>query len=40
MKNDILVYVFDGYADWEPAYVCSELNRQDSPFQVKTISLD
>ncbi|EMB66459.1 type 1 glutamine amidotransferase family protein [Streptococcus mutans] len=40
MKNDILVYVFDGYADWEPAYVCSELNRQDSPFQIKTISLD
>ncbi|EHJ52537.1 type 1 glutamine amidotransferase family protein [Streptococcus macacae] len=37
MKNDILVYIFDGYADWEPAYVCSELNRQDSPFQIKTI---
>lgn len=40
MKNDILVYVFDDYADWEPAYVCAELNRQDSPFQIKTIGLD
>lgn len=40
MKNDILVYVFDDYADWEPAYVCSELNRQDSPSQIKTIGLD
>ncbi|MGT2924661.1 type 1 glutamine amidotransferase family protein [Streptococcus caviae] len=40
MKNDILVYVFDDYADWEPAYVCSELNRQDSPFQIKTIGSD
>ena len=40
MKNDILVYVLDDYADWELACVCSELNRQDNPFQIKTIGSD
>lgn len=40
MKKEILVFIFDGYADWEPAYVCSELNASDTGYQVKTISLD
>ena len=40
MKKEILVFIFDGYADWEPAYVCSELNAPDTGYQVKTISLD
>ena len=26
MKKEVLVFIFDGYADWESAYICSELN--------------
>lgn len=40
MKKEILVFIFDGYADWEPAFVCSELNSSDTQYAVKTISLD
>lgn len=40
MKNQILVYIFDGYADWEPAYACAELNAPTAKYSVKTISHD
>lgn len=40
MKKEVLVFIFDGYADWEPAYVCAELNSSDSDYVVRTISLD
>lgn len=40
MKKEALVFIFNGYADWEPAYVCSELNAPDTGYVVKTISLD
>lgn len=40
MKRDVLIFIFDGYADWEPAYICSELNSQETEYEVKTISLD
>lgn len=40
MKKEILTFIFDGYADWEPAYICSELNAPDTGYQMKTISLD
>lgn len=40
MKKEILVFIFDGYADWEPAYVCAELNSSDTDYVVRTISLD
>lgn len=40
MKKDVLVFVFDGYADWESAYVCSELNAPTTDYKVKTMSLD
>lgn len=40
MKNQILVYIFDGYADWEPAYACAELNAPTVKYSVKTISHD
>lgn len=40
MKKEVLVFIFDGYADWESAYVCSELNASKTGYAVKTISLD
>lgn len=40
MKKEILVFIFDGYADWESAYICSELNKQETDYIIKTISLD
>lgn len=39
MKKEVLVYIFNGFADWESAYVCAELNAVDSPYIVKTIGL-
>lgn len=40
MKKEILVFIFDGYADWESAYICSELNGAETDYIVKTLSLD
>lgn len=40
MKKEILVFIFDGYAEWESAYVCSKLNEAESGYIVKTISFD
>lgn len=39
-KKTVLVFVFDGFADWESAYVCAELHREPSPYEVKTVALD
>ena len=36
MKNEILVFIFDGYADWECAYVCPEL--RGAGFTVRTVA--
>ena len=40
MKKEILTFIFDGYADWESAYICSELNAPETDYVVKTLSLD
>ncbi|MBU2700094.1 putative intracellular protease/amidase [Sporomusaceae bacterium BoRhaA] len=40
MKKEVLVFIFDGYADWESAYVCSELNAPKTGYTIKTLSLD
>lgn len=40
MKKEILVFIFDSYADWEPAYICSELNAPETDFVIKTLSLN
>lgn len=40
MKKEVLVFIFDGYADWECAYICSELNTPETGYIVKTLSLD
>lgn len=40
MKKEVLVFIFDSYADWEPAYICPELNGPDTEYEIKTLSLD
>lgn len=40
MKKEVLVFIFNGYADWESAYICSELNAEESNYIVKTLSFD
>ncbi|MBX4265473.1 type 1 glutamine amidotransferase family protein [Clostridium estertheticum] len=40
MKKEILVFIFDGYADWESSYICCELNSPETDYIVKTLSLD
>lgn len=40
MKKEILAFIFDGYADWESAYICSELNAKETDYAVKTLSFD
>lgn len=40
IKKEVLIFIFDGYADWEPAFICSELNAPETGYVVKTISLD
>lgn len=38
--KEALVFIFDGFADWEPAYICAELNAPGTGYAVKTIGLD
>jgi len=38
--KEVLIFIFNGYADWESAFIGSELNGADSGYIVKTISLD
>lgn len=40
MKKEILTFIFDGYADWESAYICSQLNSPETNYVVKTLSFD
>ncbi len=37
--KEILTFIFDGYADWESAHVCSQINKE-ADYVVKTISFD
>lgn len=36
----ILVFLTDGYADWEPALIAAELSKSEYDFEVKTIALN
>lgn len=38
-KKEVLVFIFDGYADWESAFVCAELSTA-SDYVVKTVGVD
>jgi len=39
LKN-VLVFIIDGFADWEASYVTAELNKPGTGFQVQTIAID
>jgi putative intracellular protease/amidase len=39
MKNEIIVFISDGYADWEIGFICAELNKSRKNFKINTISL-
>ncbi|MCM3546817.1 type 1 glutamine amidotransferase family protein [Priestia megaterium] len=36
----VLVFITDGFADWEASYVTAELNKPRTGFQVQTIAID
>lgn len=36
----VLVFITDGFADWEASYVTAELNKPGTAFQVHTIAID
>jgi putative intracellular protease/amidase len=38
--KEVLVFVTDGFADWEAAYVCPELNKPGTNYRVKTVAID
>lgn len=40
MKKEVLVFVFDGYADWECAYLCSRLHSSHDGYAVRLIASD
>jgi len=39
MKNEIIVFISDGYADWELGFVCAELNKSEKNFKIATLAL-
>jgi len=38
--KEVLIFLTDGFADWEASYVSTELNKPGSGYQVKTIAID
>lgn len=40
MKKEVLIFIFNGYAEWGSSYVCAELNSQETDYSVKIISFD
>lgn len=38
--KEVLLFVTDGFADWEASYVCPEINKPETGYQVKTIAID
>ena len=39
MKKEILVFISENYADWESAFICSELNKPETGFTIKTLAI-
>ena len=39
MKKEILVFISENYADWESAFICSELNKPETGFIIKTLAM-
>ncbi|MNO61384.1 putative protease YdeA [compost metagenome] len=40
MKKEVLIFISNGYADWEAGYISAELNKPESEYKVKTVSLN
>lgn len=40
MKKEIVVFIAEGYADWESAYICAELNKPETGFIIKTAAVN
>lgn len=40
MKKEILVFIENGYADWEIGYICPLLNQTDSDYIVSMVSFN
>lgn len=40
MKKEVLIFISDGYADWEAGYISAELNKPESEYKVRTVSLN
>ncbi|RNB68261.1 type 1 glutamine amidotransferase family protein [Brevibacillus panacihumi] len=38
--REVLLFITDGFADWEASYVSSELNKPGTGYRVKTIAID
>lgn len=38
--KEVLIFITDGFADWEASYVSAELNKPGTGFRVKTIAID
>lgn len=36
----VLVFITDGYADWEASYICAELNNPGTGYEVRTVAID
>lgn len=40
MKKEVLIFISNGYADWEAGYISAELNKPESEYKVRTVSLN
>ncbi|ULL14028.1 glutamine amidotransferase [Paenibacillus sp. H1-7] len=40
MEKQVLVFITDGFADWEASYITTELNSPETGYRVKTIAID
>lgn len=40
MQKEVLLFIFDGFADWEPAFACAEINSFNTGYIVKTVAFD
>ncbi|MCA0984390.1 glutamine amidotransferase [Halobacillus yeomjeoni] len=38
--KQVLVFVTDGFADWEAGYVTAEINKHGTGYQVKAVAID
>ena len=38
--KEVLIFITDGFADWEASYVSAELSKPGTGFRVKTIAID